>query len=376
MDAYSDSLQRIARLTPLVDVLKIIEQQVTPVAPREMAPVAARGRVLAADVVAPGRVPPAAAALRDGVALAADLLADAGPYAPAPLSACGRVDAGEPLPTGCDAVAPLDAVEQIGGGMQAVAPVGPGEGVLPAGGDVEADAALARAGANLSGTRAAVLAACGVASVSARVPGVRLCVGAARREFVATAYDLIAAAIEAAGAAVIRDAPIETGPTLGAVLEKVDADAIIAIGGTGSGQRDSSVTTLRRHGRLESHGIAIAPGETAAFGFVGPRPVLLLPGRLDAALAAWLLIGRMLVRRLAGCSAEERTFTAKLARKVTSTLGLAELVLVRRHGDEIEPLARGHLPLTALAGADGWVLVAAENEGFSAGATVTVRPLP
>ena len=50
----------------------------------------------------------------------------------------------------------------------------------------------------------------------------------------------------------------------------------------------------------------LTPGETAAFGFAGSRPVLLLPGRLDAALAVWLTLGRRLLARLAGGDASER----------------------------------------------------------------------
>ena len=46
--------------------------------------------------------------------------------------------------------------------------------------------------------------------------------------------------------------------------------------------------------------IAVSPGETAAFGFVGTRPVLLMPGRLDSALAIWLLIGRHIIAKLSG----------------------------------------------------------------------------
>ena len=78
-----------------------------------------------------------------------------------------------------------------------------------------------------------------------------------------------------------------------------NADAIIAIGGTGSGRNDTSVQVLAREGRVAVHGIALAPGETAALGFAGTRPVLLLPGRLDAALAVWLMVGRRLLARLA-----------------------------------------------------------------------------
>src|SRR5262249_58952739 len=86
---------------------------------------------------------------------------------------------------------------------------------------------------------------------------------------------------------------------LAEALSEGACDAVIGIGGTGSGRRDDAVQELARRGRVEAHGIAICPGETAALGFVTDRPVLLAPGRLDAALAVWLLIGRQLMAKLA-----------------------------------------------------------------------------
>ncbi len=82
------------------------------------------------------------------------------------------------------------------------------------------------------------------------------------------------------------------GTDLESALADQGADAVVAIGGTGTGRNDASVCTLARLGRVEAHGIALSPGETAAVGFAGSRPVLLLPGRLDAALAVWLVIGQ------------------------------------------------------------------------------------
>ncbi len=81
-----------------------------------------------------------------------------------------------------------------------------------------------------------------------------------------------------------------------------DADAMIVVGGSGSGERDESVRALARAGRVEAHGIGLCPGETTAFGFVGTAPVLIVPGRLDAALAVWHVIGARLLARLAGRS--------------------------------------------------------------------------
>ena len=97
------------------------------------------------------------------------------------------------------------------------------------------------------------------------------------------------------------------------------------------------MATLARLGRVEAHGIALAPGTTAAFGMVGVRPVLLLPGRLDGALAVWLLLGEPLLARLAARRDRRPRVTARLARKVASNLGLAELVPVRLRDGKPSP---------------------------------------
>jgi molybdopterin molybdotransferase len=133
---------------------------------------------------------------------------------------------------------------------------------------------------------------------------------------------------------------------------------------------------LARLGRLEAHGVALSPGETAAFGMAGTRPVLLLPGRIDGALAVWLQLGERLMARLAASREEAPAVAARLTRKVASNLGLAELIPVRWCDGEAEPLGSGYLPLQAIAQADGWLLVAAEREGYPEGASVMIRPWP
>ena len=148
------------------------------------------------------------------------------------------------------------------------------------------------------------------------------------------------------------------------------------IGGTGAGACDDTVHALGQTGIVDAHGIALSPGETAAFGLVDARPVLLLPGRIDSALAVWLLLGERVLARLAARREEARATTARLARKVASNLGLAELIPVRLRNGEAEPLGSGYLPLQTIARADGWILVAADREGYPAGTSVMVRPWP
>jgi molybdopterin biosynthesis enzyme len=107
------------------------------------------------------------------------------------------------------------------------------------------------------------------------------------------------------------------------------------------------------------------------------RPVLIVPGRLDAALAVWLTLGRRMLTRLAGRSDDEETYTpVTLTRKITSTLGLVELVPVMREANDVVPLASGYLGMQALARSDGYVLVPAGSEGFATGARVEMRPWP
>jgi molybdopterin biosynthesis enzyme len=106
------------------------------------------------------------------------------------------------------------------------------------------------------------------------------------------------------------------------------------------------------------------------------RPVLLLPGRVDAALAAWLIVGRTLFSGLVGSAEPAMTRTASLTRKVTSTIGIVDVVLVRNSGDGVEPVASGFWPMQAIAQVDGWISVPAQSEGYDAGARIDVGMLP
>ncbi len=365
-------IQRISRLTPLRAIMALIESRVSPVKARKYATAAAGGLTLADDIVTAAR-PTASTALSDGFAVDAAAVADAGPYTPVLLESLPQwVGAGAFLPGGTDAVAPLDAVMQRGERVEVVAPVASGQGVLPAGGDAAAQTVLRRAGERLRDLDCAVAGSVGFAELSVREP--RIWIARARAAVpppVDAGLAMLARLVGKAGAAIHGETT-----QLHDALARDEADAVIAIGGTGGGRDDDSVRTLARFGQVAAHGIAISPGETAAFGFTGARPVLLLPGRLDAALAAWLLLGLPLLATLAGGRDAATPALLSLKRKVTSTIGLTELVPVRRTGDMAEPLASGYLSLTALAQSDGWIVVPAESEGFPAGTPVAVRSWP
>lgn len=371
MTAMPDTHQTIARFTPLADVLAAIDAAAKPVAACEVEVAAARGRVLATDVAAARALPPTAIALQDGWAVSADATRDAGGYAPAILpQAPVRIEAGQPMPNGTDAVAPFETIQMRGGQAETVAAVAAGEGVLAAGSDCAAGKVLRAAGQRVRGSDAAVFAATGATSVSVRMPRVSI-VPARKDPILDAAANFIATDVARQGG----DAQIAAGD-LDRALRDEGADALVVVGGTGSGRNDKSVQALARAGRVAVHGVALIPGETAAFGTSGSRPVLLIPGRLGAAFAVWLTVGRHMLARLSGWNDKEQSTQATLSRKITSTVSLTEFVPVRRAGDSVEPLAMKYLSLSALAQADGFVLVPAGSEGFQAGSVVSVRPWP
>jgi molybdopterin molybdotransferase len=365
------SNQRISRLTPRGAVLASFAQNVSEVRPQTVTVAAAINAVLAEDVIA-STSPVHPLALRDGFPVKADDVADATPYAPVMLPNARPIELGDAVPEGTDAVLPYDAVTLRGDHVEAIAGLAAGDGVLPEGGNASSRAPLRRAGEQIRPIDAAVFLAAGLTKVNVRMP--RIAVAHARNAGKTPAngqFQILSRAIRSFGG-VVADEPF----SLEEALAEDNIDGVIGVGGTGSGQRDASVDTLGKLGRVETHGIAITPGETAAFGSIGERPVLLLPGRFDAMLAAWLLIGRYLIAGLSGGNVDELPTIMALKRKITSTIGMTELIPARFVEGMAEPAASGYLSLTALAHSDGWIQVPAASEGFADGTLVAVNRWP
>lgn len=362
----NDKTQRIARLTPLDHVLARIDALVKP-AGRQERPAAGMRRHAHAVEWPMGPQPETAISLRDGYAVSADAAIDASAYAPVRIMNARRIDVGQPMPPHADAVAPLEIVLTSNGAIEIIAPLAAGDGVLPAGAD--GDPAHLRRWLE----RIAESVGAGRANPAPHSRAPQVCILRARTEpdriFDAIAL-FLAAAIERCGGI-----PVDAPATDLASAIASGADAVIVIGGTGSGMRDASVTTLAALGHVDIHGMAISPGETAGFGIARPCPVLLLPGRLDSAIAVWLAVGRHLLARLTGIAIETRGRPAVLARKIASPLGLTEIVPVRSRDGKAHPIALGYWPMAAIAETDGWIFIPPDSEGLPEGAQVVIRPL-
>src|SRR5262249_27065216 len=149
------------------------------------------------------------------------------------------------------------------------------------------------------------------------------------------------------------------------LLDVRDCDLLIIVGGSGVGRTDATAIALAAHGEIVAHGLAAQPGRTAAVGKIGATPVIVLPGAPDQALAVWWTLVLPALDRLGGLKRE--TVTRPLARKVASSVGIAEIVLLEEKDGAWMPLSVGDLPLVTVARASAWLLVPGGSEGYAVG---------
>ncbi|SFL94817.1 molybdopterin-binding protein [Methylorubrum salsuginis] len=355
-----------AALMPLDAARALLLGLARPVAAQTVALAEASGGLAAEPVLAPRDVPATPTALRDGYAVEAALFGGASPYAPVRLpGAPVWVEAGDGLPAGTDAVLPPEGLE----GRDAVAEVFVREGVREAGGDFRMDEALLEAGERIAPRHLLALASCGLSAIPIRRPRIALVVTGTPAPDALSPFltALIAGQGGTTATVAVPDAP---EPIAEAILA-AQADAVLVIGGTGFGRSDHSAAGLARAGRLLAHGLALRPGETAGLGEAAGRPVLLVPGAPEAALAVFVTLARPLLAALSG-TAPPTGRPAVLAKKVASGIGLSEIVYLRRCADGVVPLGGVDLPLRQLVDADAVLLVPPEREGYPEGTTIEV----
>ncbi|WAJ30788.1 molybdopterin-binding protein [Antarcticirhabdus aurantiaca] len=339
-------------------------------APVEVPLAAAMGAVLAHAPIAVLPIPADDRAAIDGFALRSGDLSGASPYAPLALAAPPRfVSVGDPLPEGCDCVLDGGLVEQAGPLALVIGEARPGEGVRRRGADMGAGDPLLRPGARLGPLDALLARNAGLERMLVRRPRLRLVEmnGAAGGPTLS-----LVAALAAQATAILDHRPVGERQA----FAPEGCDALLTIGGTGTGSGDATASRLADAGWTVHHGIALQPGRTSAVGRQGDAALVALPGSPDAALAAWLVLVEPLLRHLSSArpSAPRQV---RLSRKIASDAGHAELALLAQTAEgTYEPLTVGALPLHALRDASAWTLVPAGSEGHPAGATIPVHPLP
>lgn len=389
----------------VADVQALLDRRLRVLAAEAVALGESAGRVLAADVRSEVAVPSFPRAAMDGYALRGAESFGAGTYNPLSLEIVGvalpgkpfvgqvslgqavRIMTGAPLPEGADAVLQVEAAEEREGWLFLSEPVPPGRHVGRTGEDIERETVVLRAGRVLRPQDVGVLASIGATPVTvSRRPAVAILV---------TGDELLPPGCKPEGARIVdsnsvmlealvrRDGGIPTTAPIvpdrreavREALVRTGADVVLVSGGSSVGQEDHAPRVLAELGELCVHGVALRPASPTGVGFLGERPVFLLPGNPVSCLCAYDLFAGRAVRHLGGRSLDlpYRTSTLPLARKIASAIGRVDYVRVRIHEGRVEPLATsGASILSSTTRADGFVLVPRDSEGQAEGESVRV----
>jgi molybdopterin molybdotransferase len=363
-----------AALTPLDAALAALLVGLKPVTPRDVPPAEALGYI-AADVPSLNALPAFNIAVLDGWAFRSRDLVGASSYSPLPLAGSPIwVEAGDLMPQGCDCVIDSDLVEQTGPLFQVSAEAIPGYGVRRAGGDIAEGSSLIAAGRRIRALDLLTARAAGLDRLAVRRPRLHVINIPATAGNAVTAQ-LIAESACATGSEVICvEAGGRDAQSIAKAFDAEPCDLVITVGGTGVGRTDATIEALASRGALLAHGIALQPGRTAAIGRIANNPVIALPGAPDQAVAGWWTLVLPVLDRLSGRQ-PRRTTQLPLARKIASSVGIAEIVLLKKADDAWVPLAIGDLSLDAIAGADAWLAVPGGSEGVAAGTPVSAYML-
>jgi molybdopterin molybdotransferase len=394
--------------TDVETVLELLRVRVHRLETETVALPAAAGRVLAGDVIADVAVPGFDRAAMDGFALrgqetfGADfynalrfaVIGQALPARPFPgtvgAGQAVRIMTGAPMPAGADAVLQAEAAEEVPGekSVRILEPVPPGRHVGRRGEDIAIGTTVLRGGRNLRPQDVGVLASLGASPVTVvRQPTIALLITGdellpcgARPE----GYRIVDSNSVMLAALVRRDGGIpeavrilsDRADTLKDALESSIADVVLVSGGSSVGVEDHAPRVLTELGELCVHGVALRPASPTGLGFLGARPVFLLPGNPVSCLCAYDLFAGAAIRRLGGRQPEMpyRTVRLALLQKIVSMIGRVDYVRVQIRDGLVEPLAvSGASLLSTTTRADGFVLVPRALEGYGPGETVEVN---
>jgi molybdopterin molybdotransferase len=363
-------VQRLpASLTPLDVALAALLQRLEPVAPTELALADALG-CIAAEMPPLAAHPPRDIAAADGWAMRAGDLVGASSYSPLPLARSPVwVEAGDAMPEACDCVIDADLIDRTGPLVQALAEAIPGQGVRRIGGDIAQGNCVIASGRRVHPLDLLIARAANLEKLNVRRPRLRI-VNIPASSGPAVTAPLISESARAAGADVLFcEASARDAVSIAKVLDTASCDMLITIGGSGVGHTDAAIAALAQRGEVLAYGIALQPGRTSAVGAIGKIPVIALSGAPDQALAAWWMLALPALERLSGRQ-PRNAVTLPLRRKIASSVGITEVVLLERNEDAWMPLAVGELSLEAIARAEAWLAVPGGSEGFAAGTPV------
>jgi molybdopterin molybdotransferase len=394
-------------LLPLDEMERLIHERVQPIAETQTVALSdARGRVLAADIVAPLDLPPFDNSAVDGYAVRHAALH---PGAETRLVVAGRVTAGQdsareisaaeairiftgaPMPPGADTVFMQEDCRVDGEAVIVPPGLKAGANRRFAGEDVKAGSLVLAAGRVLSATDVALAAALGLTRLEV-FRRVRVALFSTGDEIVEPGKPRPAAALfdanryllagllarlcaEVTDLGIVRDDPDALTRAIGDAAK--NHDLVLTSGGVSTGEADHVRTAVEKTGKLVFWRVAIKPGRPVAMGVVAGAAFAGLPGNPVAAFVTFVRVVRPLLLRLGGASPQTLiALPVRAAFSYRKKKGRREYVRValRRGADGMVEAVKhpqeGAGVITSLTETDGLVELAEDTTSIEPGATV------
>jgi len=321
-------------LLAIDDVERLINERVTPVAEAETVTLKeARGRVLAADVVAPIDLPPFDNSAVDGYAVRH---ADVGAADETKLAITDRLTAGRaaareigtgeairiftgaPMPQGADTVFMQEDVRLDGGAVIVPPGLKRGANRRLAGEDVPKGSVALSAGRRLQPQDLSMAAALGLRTLTMR-RRVRVAIFSTGDEIVEPGVPLPPAGLydanrhllggllarldaDVSDLGILRDDPEKLSAKLAEAAE--GHDLVLTSGGVSTGEADYVKDAIGAAGSLVFWRVAIKPGRPVAMGVLRGTAFVGLPGNPVAVFVTFARVVRPLLLRLGGAAPE------------------------------------------------------------------------
>ena len=312
-----------------------------------------------------------------------------------------EISTGGYLPRGADTVIPFEQATIIGNEIKLNSPSPKGAFVYPTGTDIEAKQPIFSKGHLLRAQDIALLASLEIKKVAVfRKPKVALIPTGSELtdelDHIApgkkfdTNSRMVARLIQEGGGL-----PIDFGTTpddVAAIRRKVcsalsTCDLILTTGGTSIGKHDFVQIAINSIGRpgILAHGIKLDRGRVAGVAVLKRRPIVCLPGPVQAALNTFVVFAYPMIRLLSGRPRKKTSwvFYATLtkhwhARKRFSDFLKVVYVKVSyyKRTFKAEPLSGETESMSLLSKANGYILVPEKVRKMIPGQTVTINLLP
>ncbi len=303
---------------------------------------------------------------------------------------CYKISTGGMLPPGADAALMVEDSQDLCDGLiYGVRPVAPGENTAFKGDDVKSGEIFLKKYTFFTAKELGALAATGIERV--RVFKKPLVAIISTGDELTEPQEkpgpgqvrdvngrLLAAAVTESGGVpiflgIIKD---DRSAIEGAIKEGLEkADMLLISGGSSAGERDMTVDIIGSLGEVFMHGLALKPGKPTIMGAVNSKPVIGLPGHPVAAFFVFKELVEIMIYNMMGAKLIPCVKSAKLSTNYPSNYGREEIVPVKLSDDLscAKPLFIKSGLITLLAGADGYIKIPRDSEGFEKGRLVDIR---